>query len=241
MRRRFDRVTRTAFAVAAMAVNVTLVHAQDVQAEYAVRWMPGEGGPGTARAVAKLLSWQTKDKGTFSVRYFDVKAPADAPIGTASILRERVSGANVEVTWKYRSGEALAVSLGSPWNCPLGMVAKRKDEMDVSVVSSGEVRRSFSRSCTSKAALQLSVPASLGAKQKGCASTVSRQATKQDDYKIEEWRLSSGQNFVELSWNAVDSPANLESFVQIVSRLVAKGVKPVDRSKTEIGTQCQGQ
>jgi hypothetical protein len=240
VKRVFSRLGRRAWAVASIAVHLSVAQAQHVPAEYAVRWAPDEGGPATSALVAKLMSWKSKDKGAVNVRYFDVKAPADPPSGMAPILRERVSDAGVEVTWKYRGAESLAAASGTSWICPLRAEAKRKDEMDVSVLSTGDVRRTFSRSCTSKAALKNAVPGSLAAKQKGCASTVLRRETK-DGYKIEEWRLSSGQKFVELSWVAADTPANLETFGKVVSRLIQEGAKPIDRSKTDIGTQCQGQ
>jgi hypothetical protein len=63
-------------------------------AEYAIRWDPRDGGPGTIDEVAALLqvsSGKRKPK-EFVVRYFALKQPKALPDGASVIARERTAG-----------------------------------------------------------------------------------------------------------------------------------------------------
>ena len=58
--------------------------------------------------------------------------------------------------------------------------------------------------------------------------------------KIEEWDLPGGVTLLEVSRNGSNSEDDLESFQRdVVDKLLAAGVQPSDRSKTEIGSSCQ--
>lgn len=185
-----------------------------------------------------MLALASERKATAEVRHYEVKTLPGAPSGVSAILRERRTPGKQEVTWKYRGGEEFSSSDDTPLLRPIRQESKRKDEMDISLLADGKVKRSFSRSGSSKASFAEAVPVELSATQKGCDSTVLRRESKDGRYKVEEWNLANGEKFVELSWNADDTSSKLATFQSLVARLVATGTRPVDRSKTEIGTQC---
>ena len=215
--------------------------AAGMDAELAMRWSPAAGGPESGQRVSELLRRNFKAPTEFSVRYFDVVKPMDAPAGFDAALRERVRGGRTEVTWKYRATSSdQAPRLHDAWVCPLRGVAKSKNEVDVSVLAGGEVRRATSWSCTITAAFDVAVPASLQPKQRGCASKMSRYETGDEQLTLEVWRLSNGEVVLEVSVKGLDTPEQLTSFRRnVVDTLVAAGAVPLDRSKTEIGTRCR--
>ncbi|CAN7191753.1 hypothetical protein LJR084_000542 [Variovorax sp. LjRoot84] len=189
--------------------------------------------------MSVLLQQQFKKPTEFGVRYFDVTKPADAPVGFDASLRERVRGHKPEITWKYRVPLAHSPGVEVAWSCPLRKESERKDEIDISVLAGGEVRRAFSWSCTAKATLDAAVPTSLQPRQRGCSSKMVRYKTGDDSLTLEIWRLSNGDVILEVSSKGEDTPERLAAFRQdVVANLVAAGASPLDRSKTEIGTQC---
>ena len=63
---------------------------------------------------------------------------------------------------------------------------------------------------------------------------------RSSDYKVEQWRLGSGAQLIEISLNGVDASEQAEAFRdRVVAPLLKLGAKPVDRSKTEAGSVCK--
>ena len=210
-------------------------------AEYAIRWSPKDGGPADLAKAATLLKIAGKSS-AFAIRYFDVAAPADAPPGMPAILRERVGDDGPDITWKYRGPGGFPAEATDRWNCPLNdeKKKKRKDEIDVSILdAAGSVRRSYSRSCSAEGPLAKVADVSLRAVQKGCASRMQRRQSKDESLTVEQWTLANGEVVLELSSKGADSPTELKRFRELAGPLLAAGIKPLDRSKTEIGTQCR--
>jgi hypothetical protein len=70
-----------------------------------------------------------------------------------------------------------------------------------------------------------------------CTSQVRR--TEAGDFKVERWRMPNGQTTLEVSWDGRDDPADFERFEkQVVAPLIARGIRPIDQSKTEMGSHC---
>jgi hypothetical protein len=213
---------------------------QAASAEYAVRWSPSSGGPRDVGGVMKALGLEGGEVSKFRIQYHDVRLPAGAPSGAAAIARERERASKVETTWKYRGASPFDAGTEHTWMCPLLGKAQRKDEVDVSMLAGGETRRAYSRSCTVKGAYSGSLPSALQGAQVGCSSRMERQESADGRYKVERWRLSNGQRLLEVSWSAGDTDVDLADFRRrVVEPLVSAGVQPLDRSKTELGTQCQ--
>lgn len=225
---------RRAFAILAIWAGPVLAGA-----EYAIRWSPIDGGPATAAKVFETLGLQSGDSTEFRIRYFDVKRPSDAPGGFEPILRERSSKGQRDVTLKYRGGSTAAPGKKKSWRCPLAMESKRKDEADVTFLNEAQTRKVFSRSCTAEVAFDAAVPAALRAKRKGCDSRMLRWESTTRELTVEEWRLESNEVVLEVSRKGDDTKADIKLFrKQVVEPLMAAGVRPLDRSKTEIGTRC---
>ena len=228
------RAATSAF-VAALTVHATAAHTAP-DAEFAVRWDPAEGGPATLDAVLNRLSLPQGAAKQMVVQYFSVPQPPELPAGFAAIARERASGAQIESTYKVR-GPAPLLGDGEKWTCPLAPPAKSKSEVDVSVLSSGAVRKSYSRSCSVERSMAESLPKIIHAQPLGCTSSVRR--VRAGDVKVELWELSGGNKAIEVSWTAKDTPADLQAFrSRIVAPLVSSGVKPLSESKTELGSIC---
>ena len=198
------------------------------EVEYAIRWNPRDGGPQTAAEVLKSLGKKPKAAVNYSVRYFDLPRPASAPEGTSVILRQRSkSGGKTQIRLKYRRPEPLT----SEWECPADEFEK-SSERDVTWLGQGQ-KTSFSYSCSLKAE---SPPAELAARPKPCVAQMTRYEA--DGWKVEEWRLAGGQTLLELSRQEQDGPAGRVRFQGLVDQLLASGVRPFDRSKTELGSEC---
>ena len=56
--------------------------------------------------------------------------------------------------------------------------------------------------------------------------------------KIEEWTLPGGAVRLEVSRTASNHAKHESRFGELVERLRARGVKPLDASKTELGSRC---
>jgi hypothetical protein len=221
------------FLSALFLFSSPLVAQQPADAEYAMRWDIKEGGPQTAEAVLKALKLNAKDPDQYEIQYFDFIPPGSAPDGFDPILRRRQSGNKHELTFKYRGDQALP-SL----TCPISdKPDEEKREVDVSVLADGEVKRSYSYSCTLKSKKgPVQPPQELEAQAKNCTNQMTRY--KAGDLKIEEWRLPGGETLIEVSHNGSDIEKDLESFQKIVDKLLKAGAKPSDRSKTELGSNC---
>ena len=211
--------------------------AEPEKAEYAMRWNIEEGGPRTAKKALKALGKEADESTDYKIRYFDFTPPEDAPAGFSPILRRRKSGKMQELTFKYRGDHPL-----SSWSCPLFSEpdeGKEKEEVDVSILAEGRTKRSFSYSCTLESKKDsIKPPRELDADPKDCANTMKRLTAGK--LKVEEWHLPGGITLVEVSRSGSNTQADLEEFQrEIVDKLIAAGVKPSDRSKTEIGSNCR--
>lgn len=209
--------------------------AEPEQAEYAMRWDIEEGGPRTAKKALEVLGKKADESVDYKIRYFDLAPPQDAPAGFAPILRRRKSDKMHELTFKYRGDHPLA-----DWSCPLSSSPdESKGEVDVSILAGDQTKRSFSYSCTLESKKgRLKPPRELKAHVKSCTNRMKR--LKAGRLKIEEWHLPGHVTLVEVSRNGDNTQADLDSFRHdVVDKLLAVGVKPSDRSKTEIGSSCQ--
>jgi hypothetical protein len=100
------------------------------------------------------------------------------------------------------------------------------------------IKRMYSRSCTVKGDASTAIPKNLDAKPKGCKSSMTR--LKSNDLKAEEWQLSSGAKVIEVSISGKDTQMELENFKRsVVHGLINRGVTPLDRSKSEMGSKCE--
>lgn len=208
-------------------------------AEYAIRWSPADGGPSDLRAVTGLLRIDGRTS-EYDVVYRDVARPDDAPPGFVPIVRQRRRGARTDVTWKYRGRDGFPVQSAAAWRCPLRGEASRKDEVDVSVLAADTESRSYSRSCSADGDLAASAPGAPAPLADGCSSRVTRLRARDGALTVEEWRTSSGATFVEVSARGDDAAADLRNFRHTVAQpLLDAGIRPLDRSKTEIASPCR--
>jgi hypothetical protein len=199
-------------------------------AEYAFRWDPAAGGPETPQEVLGLLELPVQEPERYVVRYWDLPAPASAPPNAAPILRERAkAGGKTEFRLKYRFSAPLAV----PWACPPGGAFQPEEQVDVALGEGGKVARVYSYSCTLKAAAP---PSSLNAVPKGCSVSMTRFSA--EGLRVEEWEMPDGMRTIEVSRAGSDGVDQLESFRQVAEKLLAKGARPSERSKTELGSDC---
>ncbi len=198
-------------------------------AEYAFRWDPAAGGPQTPQEVLTLLELPVPEAETYRVRYWDLPVPSSAPPNAVPILRERSkAGGKTEFRLKYRFPAPLTA-----WSCPAGEGFQPEEEVDVSVGEGGKVARVYSYSCTLKAATP---PSSLNARPKSCSVSMTRYNA--EGLRVEEWVMPDGARTIEVSRAAADGVDELASFRQVAEKLFAKGAKPSDRSKTELGSAC---
>ena len=202
-------------------------------AEYAMRWNSDEGGPRTAKKVLKALGEEAEESKDYEIRYFDFTPPEEAPAGFKSILRQRKSGKKHELTFKYRGDHPL-----SAWKFPISSAQdESKEEVDVSILADGQIKKSYSYSCTLEGKKPIEPPQDLKARQKSCSSKMTRLKTGK--MKVEEWHLPGGVILVEVSRSDSNTQKDLDSFrSKVVDTLVKDGVKPSDRSKTEVGSDC---
>ena len=199
------------------------------EAEYAIRWDSREGGPGTAMDVLQWLGKSSKSPERYTVRYYDLPRPPSAPESAGTILRQRAKqGGKTQIRLKYR----LEKPLNSGWECPSDDFEK-SSELDVTWLELGQ-KVSYSYVCTMK---EDTPPAALKATPKPCVAEMTRYEA--DGFKIEEWLLPDGQRLLEISRNAEDSVSKRQSFQVLVDQLMARGVRPADRSKTELGSDCR--
>jgi hypothetical protein len=201
-----------------------------MSAEFAFRWNPADGGPKTPEEVLTALGEPTPSAEKYRVRYYDLEAPASAPEGARAILRERTkSHGKTQFRLKYRLPQPLA----GAWRCPDGEGFEPEEEVDVSVGAEGKVSRVYSYACTVKSPV---APRSLKAVPKRCWADMRRYSS--GDYKVEDWAMPGGGQILEVSMPGTDTAEDLEKFRQAVAKLVERGARPADRSKTELGSAC---
>jgi hypothetical protein len=223
---------RLAFAlVAALLLSTGLSAGEPERVEYAVRWDPTQGGPANVRELLSLLGASDEDAHVYEVSYFDFPRPAGAPPDATPILRLRTPDRHgkAEVRLKYRTDQALR----DAWSCPDGARFKKSEQLDVVFGSSDKPARLYAYSCSAAAKAP---PDSLGAAPKSCAARMVRYEHGGD--KIEEWTLPGGAIRLEVSRTTAAGAKHEAKFGELVHRLRARGVKPLDESKTELGSRC---
>jgi hypothetical protein len=211
-------------------------------AEFALRWNPADGGPQSAEEVVAALGLEGGKPKSYEVRYFALSQPAGAGEGQSAvaIVRQRSFKKASESMYKLRS--TLPFGPGDPlagWRCPFpaSARARSKSTVDIGWVAEGQARRTYSLSCEARGTVDAILPAELQARPLACSSRVRR--TEVADIKIEQWRMPDAGTILDVSWNGQDTPADLERFAaRIVRPLVAKGIRPREESKTEMGSGC---
>jgi hypothetical protein len=228
------RLILHALVAAAITVAPAIVAAAE-DAEFAIRWDPKSGGPGSLEEVIALLDMQDPKVKAFQVEYFAIQQASKPPAGYAVIGRERIVGNETEATYKIRGPAPLAAELQG-WVCPLkGGQSKR--EVDVTWTGAASPRRSISLSCSVDGSrLSPLLPADSTATSKKCVSKMDRR--KKGDLTVEMWTLK-GKVVFEVSLKAKDTTGDLQAFRdRVVAPLLEKKARPINESKTELGSQC---
>jgi ketosteroid isomerase-like protein len=203
---------------------------EPARAEYAVRWDPSEGVPGSAREVLALLGSPEVTGEVYEVRYFDLPPPASAPPDSTVILRSRRrADGKAEIRLKYRRSSPIA----QEWACPDGSPFEPSEEVDASFGRAGPNGRVYSYSCTLAGG---DPPASLAAVPKKCSSRMIRYLA--GGLKVEEWTLGPQRRQLEVSRSAPNTGEELSKFERLVSRLLERGIQPPDLSKTDAASDC---
>jgi hypothetical protein len=213
--------------------------AAQIDAEYAVRWDPRQGGPATPEDALRELHLKPSEPVRSEVRYFDFTAPAGVPPGFDAILRRRVSGGEAELTFKLRGTARLPATPSlKDWHCPLGKTKDRKDEADITFIEAGQVLKAFSRSCdVNSHDLAVQPPSALQARLKGCKSTMTR--LRAGKLKVEQWQLADGSTLLEASRPGRHDDKAQHAFErEVLQPLMRLKVKPLNRSKSAIGGDC---
>ena len=219
-----------ALLLAAVLVPAAALADEPGRAEYAVRWDPSQGGPANVRELLAFLGASPGGGQAYEVRYFDLPRPDGAPASATPILRLRIAdGGDAEVRLKYRTDQPLE----GRWGCPDGARFEKSEEVDVTFTAGATPVRMYAYSCTVDAKAP---PAFLGATPKSCAARMVRY--KHGDDKIEEWTLPGGGVRLEVSRTKSGNTKHEKKFRELVDRLRARGVKPLDESKTELGSRC---
>ena len=214
--------------------------ARTLEAEFAVRWDPRQGGPASPEDALRALRRNAGERSQYEVRYYDFTPPPDVPEGFAPILRQRVSGPHHELSFKLRGNRPLpdAPALAR-WPCPLGATKDRKDEVDVSYVAADRSVTAWSRSCNLNAKnAPPQPPAALQARPKACTSTMTR--LRSGSLKVEEWKLADGSVLIEASRPASYRPKSARAFERdVLKPLLALKIQPLARSKSALGGDCK--
>lgn len=240
------RLTSAAVAVALLAAP----GAWALDAEYAIRWYPSEGGPATIADVVSLLGQTVKKRQQAVVTYVQVTSPSALPTEQRLIARERVftavaddpaaskkkSGAKTEVMMKLRVPEAQ-ISDAKHWSCPLTGPTERKLEVDVSWPPSPQTR-AISVSCKAEDQTMLeAIPSTLRPRPGPCAASTMVRAKTEEGITIERWTLPSGQIVIEVSMSGNDDAAGVDGFRRLVVDKL-KGVKPLQEGMTTLAGTC---
>lgn len=222
-----------------LALAPLVAQSAAMDAEFAVRWDPKQGGPASPQDALRELRLKAGKPQHFEVQYFDFTPPAGLPAGFDPILRKRISGGEAEVTFKLRGDAPLpAQPTLKQWACPLGATKDRKDEVDLTLLGAGHALTAHSRSCSIESRdLGLQPPAALQPKPKGCGSTMTR--LNAGKLKVEEWRLADGTVLIEASRPGKHTPASLQAFErEVLKPLLALKAQPLQRSKSALGSEC---
>lgn len=228
-------------------------------AEYAVRWLPAEGGPGDIDAVHSILAGKPPSKkkkvATYSIVYGKSEARTDLPTGFKAILRRRLSDATYEFTYKLRGPEAGSNALPALPRCE-GPHAEIASEIDVSVgASAASSHRVFSRGCSIESesnAMPSDFPGRFS--EPACEITMHRREVpvkqlkslgrvdaNSSDVKIEEWMFADGKRLLEVSWKAPDDRTSLEWFQALAARVLDGATGSVTEDSKEAMSQACAQ
>jgi len=222
-----------------LALAALAAPAAAMDAEFAVRWDPKQGGPATPQDALRELHLKAGKPRQFEVQYFEFTPPADVPAGFDPILRKRIRNGEAELTFKLRGDAPLpAHPTLKQWTCPLGATHDRKDEVDVTLLDAGHGLTAHSRSCSIESRdLGLQPPAALQARPKGCGSTMTRLSSGK--LKLEQWQLADGTVLIEASRPGKHTEASRQAFErEVLKPLLALKVQPLQRSKSAIGGEC---
>ena len=220
-------------ALGACSLLVSL-QALAAPAEYAIRWDPSRGGPGSALDAAAALRLQVDKAKVYRIDYFDVASGADVlPV----IARRRTHGDTTQLTLKTRSADGQGAAPAQSV-CALGSGAEAKTEVDVTMLAGGQVKRVPSWSCTLQGPRGLAFPPQLRAVPRGCIATMRR--LRAGDVDIEEWSVHGGaQRLVEVSMKGEDDDATQRRFAdRVAAPLLAAHAAPLSASKTEFVAGC---
>jgi len=200
------------------------------KAEFAVRWDPARGGPASAAEALALLGAPDTPAAPYEVQFYDLPPPNGAPRSAVVILRRRTGAdGSTEIRLKYRTSAPLL-----SWACP-DPSYEAKAQVDVGFGADAPSRVN-SYSCVLSAPRP---PEDLNAVPKNCVSQMVRyDATRTVGDKVEFWTLPDGSTRLEISRTAANSVDELARFTHLVERLVARGVRPLGESKTELGSRC---
>jgi hypothetical protein len=217
-------------AAAALGPQTPPAAAEPKGAEYAVRWNPGQGGPASAAETLAFLGAGDAPSVRYEVQFYELPTPHGAPAGATVILRRRAaSDGSTEIRLKYRTSSPLA-----SWACPEPSF-QAKAQVDVGFGTDAPSRVD-SYSCVLEATQP---PADLHAVPKKCVSRMVRyDATAAVGYKVEAWTLPDGSQRLEISRTTKNSVDELARFAHMVEGLVARGARPLEESKTELGSRC---
>jgi len=199
-------------------------------AEYAVRWDPARGGPTSAAETLAFLGVADVPPVRYEVQFYDLPVPHGAPPAATVILRRRTAtDGSAEIRLKFRTSSPLA-----SWSCP-DPSFQAKAQVDVGFGADAPSRID-SYSCVLSASRP---PDDLHAVPKKCVSQMVRyDATQTAGYKVEVWTLPDGSKRLEISRTTANSVAELARFAEMVEKLVARGARPLEESKTELGGRC---
>jgi len=219
-----------------------------LDAEYAVRWYAGKGGPNDLDKVVSDLALTVKKRQRAQVTYLLLTPTSPLPEGQRLIGRERVftpvpgdkssgssgkGGEETEVMIKLRALDARHGEV-PPWDCPMSG-AKSKQEIDVSWTPSMQTRAASSSCKVEGKSATEAIPVALKPQPDPCSpSSMVRARTKQD-ITVEQWTLPSGQVVLEVSMSGKDNDKSLETFRRsVVDKL--KGIEPIAEGMTTLAT-----
>lgn len=219
-----------------------------LNAEYAVRWDPAVSQLNTAESVVEIFTpgRRADDEDNYTITYLDVKQPADLPQGAVLIVRERKKKSKMESTVKYRSrtdfyGERE--KLGHGFSGDLAKV-ESKYEVDVSFADSGNPVKAYSLSYTSEEMNALAFYAGAGRSAEKKMRRLTIKNFKNTDgmarkLKIEYWELGAGgKKLLEVSMPGLDDEQSRDFFQsEVLKPLLAQGICPIERSKSELGAK----
>jgi hypothetical protein len=228
-------------------------------AEYAFRWNAAqENGPKTIEAAAEFLAISDEKQSTYQIQYAEVPRPKGLPTSVKVITRQRTvltgeDGGEVESSYKFRASSLLSqIAPEAKFPCILKS-ANRESELDVAwgpkpgntgphvTPSAGTLAPTevYSRTCSTKATLEAALPPQTMMSKplsEKCRAKMTRYKDGPRNLKLEQWRMPNGETLLEVSRKVKKDAAHarLQFQVEIIGRLLERGVIPSQESKTEL-------